>query len=289
MHFSYTPVCLLMLASAALAADAPVVPLWERGAPGSEARAAEPEKFLERGDGITRVYNIHNPSLTVSLPPKDKANGAAIVVCPGGAHQYLAIDIEGYDVAKWLNSIGVAAFILKSRLSRTEDTPYKIEQSVEDAQRAIRLVRSRAAEWGVDPHRVGLMGFSAGAHLSFLTATATFSLAEAPDAVDKLTAHPDFAVLVYGGGLRAETVTVPKDFPPTLLLSAADDNMATQGNLRLFPALLAAGVPAEMHIYERGGHGFGIRGRSPEFKGWSVAHWPEHVAQWLNARGLLNK
>lgn len=282
-----TVICLLLAASAAIAAGAPVVPLWERGAPGSEGRTNEPEKLLERGDGITRVYNIHNPSLTVYLPPKAKANGAAVILCPGGAHQYLAVDIEGYDVAKWLNEIGVAAFLLKSRLSRTEGTPYKLEHSVQDAQRAIRLVRSRAAEWGVDPDRVGLMGFSAGAHLTVLTGTAPASTPEKPDSIDKLGARPDFMVVVYAGGVRQESTTIPKETPQTLFLSAADDDMATQANLWLYPAFLKAAIPAELHIYDRGGHGFGIRGRSPEFKNWSVAHWPEHVGQWMTARGLL--
>jgi acetyl esterase/lipase len=208
----------LLVASTALAADPLVIRLWEKGAPGSEMWANEPEKFLDRGDGITRVYNIHNPSLTVFLPPKDKANGAAIIICPGGAHQYFAVDIEGYDVAKWLNSIGVAAFVLKSRLSRTEGTPYKIEHSVHDAQRAIRLVRARANEWAVDPNRVGLIGFSAGAHLAVLTGTAIDRTPESADAVDKLSARPDFLVVVYPGGVRPETTTIPKDTPQTLFL-----------------------------------------------------------------------
>lgn len=284
-----TTICLLLLASGAFAAEPPVVRLWERGAPGAEARASEPEKLLERGDGITRVYNIHNPSLIVYLPPKDKANGAAVILCPGGAHQYLAIDIEGHDVAKRLNSIGVAAFVLKSRLSNslpdTEGTPYKIEHSLQDARRAIRLVRSRAKEWGVDPGRVGLMGFSAGANLTLLAGTTTAPTPETPDAIDKLDARPDFMVVVYGG-MRQGT-DIPKETPQTLFLCAADDNLALRGTLALFPVFLKAGVPAELHIYDRGGHGFGIRGRSPEFKGWSVAHWPEHVAQWMASRGLF--
>jgi acetyl esterase/lipase len=219
------------------------------------------------------VYNIHSPSLTVSLPAK--GNGAAAIVCPGGAHRYLAVDIEGFDVAKWLNEIGVTAFILKSRLSATEGTPYTIQHSIQDAQQALRVVRSRAAEWKVDPSRVGLMGFSAGAHLSLLAATSPAG-----------SARPDFLVLVYPGGVRPESTVIPENTPQTLLLSAADDKMATQANLWLYPALLKAGVPAELHIYDRGGHGFGIRGRSPEFKTWSVSHWPEHVAQWMTARGI---
>ena len=174
----------VMLPAFCLAADEPpVIPLWPSGAPGSEGKT-EPEVIVDSGKNGAherRVSRVHNPSLTVYLPPRDKANGTAVVICPGGGHRILAIDHEGYDVARRLNEMGVAAFVLKYRLAQTQGAGYKVDvHALADARRAIRLVRSRAEEWRIDPHRVGLMGFSAGGELTALASTRREPRARAP-------------------------------------------------------------------------------------------------------------
>lgn len=165
---------LLSLATAVAAADAPEVLLWPNGAPGSEGRST-PEVVVDRGaNGVLNrtVANVHKPSLTVYLPPKEKATGAAMIICPGGGHRYHSIDLEGHEVARWLNTIGAAAFILKYRLAREKGSPYQVEvHALQDGLRSVRLVRSRAKEWGLDPARVGMLGFSAGGEIAALVAT----------------------------------------------------------------------------------------------------------------------
>jgi endo-1,4-beta-xylanase len=270
-----------------LAADEPpVIPLWPSGAPGSEGKT-DPEIVVEQAKNRghdRRVSRIHNPSLTVYLPPRDKATGAAVVICPGGGHRVLAIDHEGYEVARWLNSIGVAGFVLKYRLARTEGAGYKVDvHALQDAQRAIRLVRSRAGEWGIDPKRVGLMGFSAGGEVTALAGTRFDTGSEgASDPIDRLSCRPDFLVLVYPGG-RPETLTITKQTPPAFLLVAHDDRLADR-TTALYSALKKAEVSAELHIYARGGHGFGMRDtHSP------VASWTTRLQEWMADRGLLRK
>jgi endo-1,4-beta-xylanase len=283
-------VCALFLSTALAAAEAPVVPLWPSGAPGSETYAGQPEKYLEKDDHITRVYNIHNPSITVYLPHVNRAAGVGVVVAPGGAHQYLAVGIEGEEIAHRLNAAGVAVFVLKYRLSRSEGSTYTIEgHSFPDAQRALRVVRSRAKEWRVDPGRIGIMGFSAGGALVGLAGT-KFDAGNpaASDPVERLSSRPDFLVFGYTGG-KVDPKTIMKDTPPSFLISAADDRGPTANNLALFGALTEAGVPAEIHVYSRGGHGFGFLGRSPEFLKWPVSGWPDQLLAWLADLGILKR
>lgn len=277
----------MMLPALGLAADEPpVIPLWPSGAPGSEGKT-DPEVVVEQakdGGHDRRVSRIHNPSLTVYLPPRDKANGAAVIICPGGGHRVLAIDHEGHEVARWLNSIGVAGFVLKYRLARTEGAGYKVEvHALQDAQRAIRLVRSRAGEWGIDPNRVGLMGFSAGGEVTALAGTRFDTGSEgASDPVDRLSSRPDFLVLVYSGG-RPENLTITKQTPPAFLLVADDDRLADR-TIATYSAFKKAGVSAELHIYARGGHGFGMRNRPVP-----VSQWTNRLQDWMADRGLLKK
>jgi acetyl esterase/lipase len=278
----------VMLPAWCLAADEPpVIPLWPGGAPGSEGKT-DPEVIVEQsktGGHDRRVSRIHNPSVTVYLPPRDKSNGTAVVICPGGAHRVLAIDHEGYEVASRLNSMGVAGIVLKYRLARTEGAGYKVDvHALADARRAIRLVRSHGQEWGIDPKRVGLMGFSAGGELTALASTRfePESVGGA-DPIDRLSSRPDFQMLIYPGG-QPQSFDVTKETPPAFLLVAANDGISAQRTVLSFTALRKAGVPAELHVYDRGGHGFGMHKIDAP-----VAHWTDRLEEWMGDRGLLKK
>ena len=264
-----------VMAGDALSLSRPEIPLWPNGAPGSEGQTS-PETWRPSTDSFHRVTNIHNPSITVFLPPKAESNGTAMIICPGGGHQYLVMDLEGSMVAERLNSMGIAAFILKSRLARAPGSTYKVEeQSLADAQQAIRVVRSRAAEWNIKPNRVGIMGFSAGGELAALAET-RFGGPET---------RPDFAVLGYPG-IHPEHLTVPKDAPPTFLVVANDDPLSA-ATAAYYAKLKAQGIPAEVHIYAKGGHGFGMTGRTTDFRNLQVSHWPEALEGWLGFSGFL--
>ena len=275
------------LAAAATAADRPVVPLWPNGAPGSEARKHEPEKIAG-----SNVSNIHDPSLLVYLPAKEKATGCAVIVAPGGGHQRLAIQHEGYNVGEWLAHHGVAAFVLKYRLGRDDANPAGTPQPYQydmhglaDAQRALRLVRHRAAEWNVNPAAVGIMGFSAGGELAFLAAMrATAGDAGAADPIDRQSARPDFQALIYPGksGLIAPT----KDSPPAFLACGFNDRKdISEGLAKVYLLFKEQGVPTELHIYAGAGHGFGLRdtNKSP------AGAWPQRFVEWLADRKFLKQ
>ncbi len=284
---------LLFAPGSATAADSlsfsqPEIRLWPNGAPGS-AGSISPETWNPSTDGFHRVTNIHQPSLTVFLPPKDKANGTAVVVCPGGGHQYLVMDLEGSLVAERLNAMGVAVFILKSRLAKAPGSTYTVEgHSLPDAQRAIRLVRSRAAEWHIKPDRVGIVGFSAGGEIAALAETKFATVEPKPgDPIDSLSSRPDFAVLAYPA-IKPESLTVPKNTPATFMVVANDDNLAA-ATPAYYAKLKAQGIQAEVHIYLKGGHGFGMTGRTPAFRELGVSHWPEQLQAWLTETGFLGQ
>ena len=276
-----------MAVSLARAADsnaidlhAPEVALWPKGAPGSENVRAK-EEWNPVTDGFHRVKNIHQPSLTVFLPPKEKATGVAFVVCPGGGHNYLVMDLEGANVAKVLNGMGIAAFVLKSRLAHTPGFNYKVEvESLADAQRAVRMVRNRAKEWGVDAMHVGIMGFSAGGEVAALAETRwDRGKSDAADEVDRESSRPDFTVLAYPAG-KAAALTFTKETPATFIVVATDDSLSPN-SIEYWTALRKAGVPAELHVYRRAGHGFGMTGRTPAFASLPVAGWPERFHEWM--------
>ena len=256
------------------------VPLWPGGAPGFESRRGEAEQAKDYW-----VKNVHNPSLTAFLPPKDKANGAAVVICPGGGHRELVFNAEGVDAARYLNTLGVAAFALKYRLGREKDSPYKPEvHAREDGLRALRLVRSRAAGWGVDPKRVGVMGFSAGGEVASMVAFGPGAGdPKADDPVDRLDARPDFLVEVYPGPLGIPE-KIPKDAPPAFLIVANDDRGAARSIARLFQGYRDAGAPVEAHVFARGGHAFNMGKRS---KLATLQKWPERLADWMKDNDLL--
>jgi endo-1,4-beta-xylanase len=257
--------------------DAPMIRLWPGVAPGSEGQTA-PERWIEGAtpDAFHRLTDIHVPSLTIYLPPKKKANGTAVIIAPGGAHRYIVVDLEGESVAKKLNAMGVAAFVLRYRLARADGSTYRVEgESLADLQQAIRIVRSRATEWGVDPARVGVMGFSAGGQLAAL----------AENRFDDAT-RPAFAVLGYPAYIGAG-FTVAKDAPPTFLFVNDDDSLAA-GAAEYYLELRKAKVSAEFHVFRRGGHGVGATGRNtPGFEKLGVAHWPALLEIWLRDLGLL--
>ncbi|HWA28287.1 MAG TPA: alpha/beta hydrolase [Lacunisphaera sp.] len=255
----------------------PMIPIWPGVAPGSEGQTA-PERWIEGGtpDIFHRVTDVHVPTLTIYLPPTGKANGTAVIIAPGGGHRYLVVDLEGELVAKKLNEIGVTAFVLRSRLARADGSKYHADvESLADLQQAIRVVRSRAAEWGVNPARLGVMGFSAGGHLAAL----------AENNFDAAT-RPDFAVLGYPG-FSLGPVTVRTDAPPTFMFVNDDDPLAT-GAAEYYLALRKAKVSAEFHVFRRGGHGVGATGRNnPDFGKLGVAQWLSLLTIWLRDLELL--
>ena len=243
------------------AAPGAEVLLWSDGAPGSEALRGKKEIVTGPGKGQdnVRVSGIHNPSILVYLPTKEHATGAAMIIAPGGGHRFLSLDTEGINVAKHLNGIGVAAFVLKYRLAREEGSPYKVADAVADAQRAIRTVRARAVEWNVNPAKIGIMGFSARGEVAVLASTNfDYAKPDLPDAIEKQSSRPDYQVLIYPG-VRVENLTIGKETPPTFMLCADNDKGPSLALSGLYPALKQAGVPVEMHVYNSGGHGFGLR------------------------------
>lgn len=273
---------LLLVPLAGLAADQSlVVPLWEKGAPGFENRRDGPELARDYW-----VRNIHNPSLTVFLPPKAKANGAAVLVVPGGGHRELVFQAEGVEPAQFLNGLGVAAFVLKHRLARETNSPYSLQiHPKQDAQRAMRLIRSRAAEWNVDANRLGALGFSAGGEVvSMLAYSPTAGDSTATDPIERQDSRVNFQIVIYPGPLGIPE-QLPPDAPPAFFLVANDDRGHVEPVMRLVEKYRAASRPVELHLYARGGHGFNLGGRS---KLNSIRSWPQRMTDWLGDNGFLS-
>ena len=280
------------VAQQAAPAPAPVNPhaavaLWANGAPGSEGKTAPEVMTQQNFEGEHAVSSINNPSIAPYLVRGSKVPVAAVIIAPGGGHALLSIDHEGYDVAKYLSGHGVAAFVLKYRLAKQKGSTYTVDgDEMHDVQRAIRMVKARAAEWGVDPARVGVMGFSAGGELAVKAALANDPVnASAVDPIDQQSDKPAFEALMYPGGLTPEIIArVTKDMPPGFLLCGADDreNIAQELPL-LFVAMRKAGVSAELHEYAGVGHGFGIRLSAHG----AVADWPDVFVKWMDTKGFL--
>lgn len=265
-----------------LAAEPPAILLWPNGAPGSEGKTGE-EAVEVTKSGERNITQVHKPSLTPYLPAPGKSNGAAIVIAPGGGHSKLCVDHEGFNLAPWLAERGTAAFVLKYRLSREPGSTYTLEgHAVGDMQRAIRLVRSRAKEWQIDPTKVGALGFSAGGELAFMAAMQEGKGdSAAADEIERQGARPDFQCLIYPG--KSSRIAVAKDMPQVFIVCGYGDRQdIAHGMAEVYLKFKDAGVPAELHIYAAAGHGFGVRNST---RG-AVAHWPERLDEWLGDKVL---
>ena len=282
---------LTFAAASAQAAEPVTLKLWGEGAPEKPGVVIEAEKRMEpKGpNDVLRVTNVSEPTLTVFKP--EKANGTSVVVCPGGGYGILAIEHEGTQVCEWLNSLGVTAVLLKYRVPVRLKVPGF--EPLQDAQRAIGLVRHHAAEWGLNPRRVGILGFSAGGHLAVMTALYPNERTYRTDpVVDVEDATPDFLIPVYPAYLVAgdnpfallPSVKLTPKAPPICLVHAHDDKGATSSSasVLLYLEYKKMGLPAELHVYQAGGHGFGMRkGPNP------VSDWPQRVGEWMGAMGYL--
>lgn len=253
--------------------DSTIIPLWRNGAPGFESRRNEPEK------GGKYTYNIHNPTITVYMPPKGKANGAAILICPGGGHRMLVFNSEGTEPAHFLTNLGFVAVVLKYRLARDTNSPYKLQvHAKQDAERAMRYIRTNAKAWGVDENRIGIMGFSAGGEVvDWVAFDRGGGDPNAADPIDRASYKPNFAIMVYPGPLGVPDV-VPKDAPPAFLVAADDDECCSPPIIQLLQRYREAGVPVEAHIFSKGNHAFNMGYRS---KLQSLKNWPARLVDWF--------
>jgi acetyl esterase/lipase len=269
--------------------------LWPNGAPGEKGDIGEERDMTKPSDGLTggktviRLGNVSVPTLTVYQPPPEKNTGAAVVVCPGGGYSILAMDLEGTEVCQWLNSAGVTAVLLKYRVPARKGLE-RYAAPLQDAQRALGLVRYHAAEWHIDPKRIGIMGFSAGGHLSATASTRFEKRTYDPvDEADQASCRPDFVILIYPAYLThkegpelAPELTVTSNTPPTFLVQTEDDPVRVENCLFYYLALKQAKVPAEMHLFAHGGHGYGLRP-----SGQAVISWPKRAEEWMRGLGVL--
>ena len=279
------------LASIAQEQKALTLDVWPGKAPGETGKIG-PEKVLPDQKGqrkVKRLTDISKPTITIYRPAKDKDTGAAVLIAPGGGYAILAWDLEGTEVAQWLNSIGITGVVLKYRVPKRADQPRHVPP-LQDAQRAMSLIRSKAKEWGIDPKRIGMLGFSAGGHLTASAATnfdkRTY---DAIDDIDKESCRPDFAVLVYPAYLVDKSKTklnpdirVSGKTPPIFFAHAGDDPIEVENSVAMYLALKEAKVRSELHVYSAGGHGFGLRKSNMP-----CSTWPERCAAWFRQQGIL--
>lgn len=284
---------LLGFSTPQLFAEEPVeIKLWPGEVPGEanfKAATPNPTAKAPKDDGTLRIPLVTDPTLTLFRASGDKSNGTTVLVCPGGGYNILAFDKEGTEVAQWLNSLGVTAAVLKYRVPRRDkDTPH--DAPLQDAQRGLRMLRQNAKEWGINPKAVGVLGFSAGGHLTVMTGTHwDESTYPKQDAADDLSCRPDFLIPIYPAYLGDEKtpgplsplVRVTKETPPTFIAVTHDDQLRGINSALLYIELKKADVPAELHIYTKGGHGYGLRpSENP------VHTWPQRCEEWLRAMAL---
>ncbi|UUO07133.1 alpha/beta hydrolase [Blastopirellula sp. J2-11] len=283
---------LLSLAASPVLADNTELNLWPAGQVPDQDQSVKEEivEVIDQRIG-RKVTKVTKPMITVYQPAADKRNGAAVVVCPGGGYNILAYDLEGTEVAKWLNDIGVTAVLLHYRVPRAKGD-YQIGP-MQDAQRAMRLTREHAAAWDIDPNRIGLLGFSAGGNLTAITGVChELKTYEPIDDADKLSSRPDFLVLVYPAYLTTEPdsvvlndlVQVTATTPPAIMIHAEDDPIPCNNSIAFFLGLKRLKTSAELHIYPTGGHGYGLRPTEHE-----VTHWPKVVTSFMQKQGMLGE
>ncbi len=280
-----------------------IIPLWGEGVPNSQN---SDEKEIVKNTDSKRISLVQKPTLEVFLPTKRNATGKAVIICPGGGYQYVVYDWEGTDIAKWFNSKGITAFVLKYRLPNSKSVKVSYEAPLQDAQRAIRIVRSQAEKWNINPNKIGVIGFSAGGHLASTLGTQFDSPNHFKEAaIDTISARPDFMALIYPvvtmkldythKGSRtnllgenpskdlvnqfSNELRVTKNTPPTFIVHAEDDHgVPIENSLQLYQELKNKGIEAELHVYPHGGHGFGLalgRGR--------LEHWTDRLYEWLQS------
>ena len=273
-----------------MAQDKPIQ-LFPKGAPGEQTKLIEkalPEGGKVGGASVLRLSGVSDPTITIYPASDEVATGAAMVVCPGGGYEILAYDLEGDEICQWLNEIGVTAVLLKYRVPRRTGLE-KHTAPLQDVQRAISLVRSKAEELNLDPQRIGVMGFSAGAHLAAMAST-SYDKRTYPevDAADKVSCKPDFCLLVYPAYLDGPNFSIAPELkvtaqtPPTMLVQTEDDKSYINSSLFYYYALKEAGVPATMHLYSKGGHGYGLRDT-----GNAVNEWPYRAEEWFMELGVI--
>jgi acetyl esterase/lipase len=293
---------LVLMAGAASVASAaverPIISLWPGKAPG-ETNAIGEEKDMTKatdnliaGKPLIRLGNVSTPTLTVYRAPETNNTGAAVIVFPGGGYHILALDLEGTEVCEWLNSMGVNAVLLKYRVPKRAGLE-KHAAALQDAQRSVGLVRSRASELGIDPKRIGVLGFSAGGHLAAaLSASAEKRTYASIDDADQVSCRPDFSVLIYPAYLTLKDqndqinpeTAVSSNTPPTFIAMTQDDPVRVETGLFYSAALKKAGVPFELHIYPKGGHGYGLRRTDNP-----VTAWSDRAADWMRSQKLLSR
>jgi acetyl esterase/lipase len=283
----------LIAVPVAMSAEKPVLKLWPTGLPKGAVQFS-PQKIAAAKKKTTdeRIAYVDDPTITLYRAPKTKANGCAIVICPGGGYNILAWPKEGLEIAEYFNTVGVTCAVLKYRVPRrVTDAPHA--EPLQDAQRAIRLLRANAKDWEIDPRRVGILGFSAGGNLATMAglhhADKTYPRV---DAADDLSARPDFVCPIYPAyyadeqkpGPLSPLLTVDKKSPPTFIAVTSDDKLRGYNAAHFYAELKKHNVPAEIHVYEKGGHGYGIRPSEN-----AVSQWHLRCTEWLGARGLLEK
>jgi acetyl esterase/lipase len=291
-------VLILISVCSVMAATPEFVPLFPKGVPGGkrdlgpEIDTTTAKDALVAGRPVIRTGNVSEPSMAFYPAPAAANTGAAVIVFPGGGYSILALDLEGIEIADWLNSIGVNAAVVKYRVPEPPNVP-RYQAPLQDAQRAICYVRSRAEEWHLDPQRIGVLGFSAGGHLAAMASTSFAKRTyEAQDAADEVSCRPDFAIIIYPGYLAtgdkldnlAAELLVKADTSPTFLVQTEDDPVHVENSLVYFRALKEAKVPAEMHLFSVGGHGYGMRQDAAK----PVTQWPKLAEAWMKSRGIIH-
>lgn len=266
--------------------------LWpgDQSKKSTEHDISKPNEGKVNGEPVIRLTDVTQPTIAIYQAKKKIATGAAVIVCPGGGYSILAIDLEGIEVCNWLNSLGITAILLKYRVPKQPDAT-RYQAPLQDAQRAVGLIRYNAIKWGIDTGRIGIMGFSAGAHLSAVASTNFKNRTyDAIDSADVVSCRPNFVMLIYPAYLTLKDegdkvspeLTVNSNTPPTLLVQTEDDPVRVESSLFYYLALKKEKVAAEMHLYTSGGHGYGLRK-----KGAGVLAWPERAEEWLRTLGVL--